>query len=337
MLAQPAVKLMVANRDKRSSKDYPTLPCVLSKSLLRKYQRNKKLRSVKNLVLPVCGDKGRQIKLEQGGFRVPAFFKKEVLPVVFPKPIIGFIRGAEFFKRDGQWFCSLSYNTPIENPRNFSTTLGVDRNSVGNVAAIACPETGVVRLLGPNAAKLKENYRNRKKNLQKAGKFSLLKKLNRKQSRRTRDINHKVSRAIVEHAKKHHSAIVLEDLQGIRKGKARRYVEKSQWAFYQLEQFLIYKSILSGVPLFYVNPRNTSKECSRCGSINIPNGKHYECSCGHVSHRDANAAFNIAQRFLRENGIPREFAVSPIGGAYATRGEPRANAALHVESSGGAR
>lgn len=329
---------MIANRDKRSSKDYPTLPCVLSKSLLRKYQRNKKLRSVKNLVLPVCGDKGKQVKQEGNGIRVPAFFKKEVLPVEFPKLLVGFVRGVEFFKRDRKWFCSISYNTPLEPPHNFSTTLGVDRNSVGNVATIACPETGMVRFLGPNAAKLKENYRNRRKNLQKAGKFSLLKKLNRKQSRRTRDINHKVSRAIVEHAQKHQSAIVLEDLQGIRKGKARRYVEKSQWAFYQLEQLILYKSILSGVPVFYVNPRNTSKGCSRCGSINTPNGKHYTCStCEHVSHRDANAAFNIAQRFLWENGIPREFAVSPIGGAYAMRGEPRAQAALHIESSGGAR
>lgn len=299
VLAQPAVKLMIANRDKDSSKYYPTLPSVLSKALVRKYQRNKKCRRVKSLVLPVCGDKGRVVKLEKEGFRIPAFFKKEVLPVEFPKPVIGFIRQAEFFKREGKWFCSLSYNTPIEKPRSFSTTIGVDRNSVGNVATIASPETGIVRMLGPNAAKLKENYRNRRKNLQKAGKFKLLAKLNRMQSRRTRDINHKVSHAIVEHAQKHHSAIVLEDLQGIRKGKARRYVEKSQWAFYQLEQFILYKSVLSGVPVFYVNPRNTSKGCSQCGSINNPNGKHYKCSeCGHVSHRDVNAAFNIAQRFL---------------------------------------
>jgi len=83
--------------------------------------------------------------------------------------------------------------------------------------------------------------------------------------------------------------------------------------------------------------RNTSKGCSRCGSINIPNGKHYKCStCEHVSHRDANAGFNIAQRFLWENGIPREFAGSPIGGAYATRGAT-GQTLLHVESSGGAR
>lgn len=79
--ASRIVRKMLANRDKRSSKDYPSLPCVLSKSLISKYQRNKKCKHVKSLVLPVCGDKGRQIKREKNGIRIPAFFKKEVLPV----------------------------------------------------------------------------------------------------------------------------------------------------------------------------------------------------------------------------------------------------------------
>lgn len=335
--AHKSVRVMLANRDKRSSKDYPALPCVLSKSLIAKYQRNKKCKHVKSLVLPVCGDKGKQIKRENDGIRIPAFFGKEVLPVEFPKPIVGFIRGSEFFKRDGEWYCSLSYNTPTDTLSETLTTLGVDRNSVGNIATIAIPEIGMVRVLGLNGAKLKENYRNRRKNLQKRGKFKLLAKLNRKQSRRMRDVNHKVSRTIVDFAKEHQSAIVLEKLQGIRKGKARRYVEKSQWAFYQLEQFLCYKALLSGVPIYYVNPRNTSKECSQCGTINIPNGKHYKCSeCANVQHRDVNAAFNIAQRHLCESATPRVFSAGSIGGAYAARGDT-GQTWLHAESSGGAR
>jgi len=333
-----AVKEMLANRDKRSSKDYPALPCVLSKSLINKYQRNRKCKHVKSLVLPVCGDKGKQIKREPNGIRIPAFFKKEVISIEFERPIVGFIRGAEFLKRDGEWYCSLSYNTPLQDVRYTSTTLGVDRNSVGNIATIAIPETGLVRVLGPSGAKLKENYRNRRKNLQKDGKFKLLAKRNRRQSRRMRDVNHKVSRTIVDLAKQHHSVIVLENLQGIRKGKARHYVDKSQWAFYQLEQFLCYKALLSGVPIYYVDARNTSKECSQCGTINIPSGKHYTCSeCANVQHRDVNAAFNIAQRHLCESAIPRVFSASPIGGAYAARGMLRVAKALHAESSGGAR
>jgi hypothetical protein len=61
---------------------YPEVPCVIAKSLVAKYQRNKRCRVVRNLVLPLCGDKGTQIKLEGNGIRIPALFGKAVLPVV---------------------------------------------------------------------------------------------------------------------------------------------------------------------------------------------------------------------------------------------------------------
>ena len=62
-LARRAVKRMLRDRSKASTKDYPELPSVLAKALVRKYQRNAKMRSIKNIVLPVCGDKGRQVKM----------------------------------------------------------------------------------------------------------------------------------------------------------------------------------------------------------------------------------------------------------------------------------
>jgi len=115
-----------------------------------------------------------------------------------------------------------------------------------------------------------------------------------KQSRRVKDINHKVSRSIVNIAKTHCSAIVLEDLGHIaKKGKAKKYVQKSQWSFYQLETFIKYKASLLSIPVYYVNPAYTSKRCSKCGTINNIVGKKYRCKCGHFDHRDANAAHNI--------------------------------------------
>ena len=127
-------------------------------------------------------------------------------------------------------------------------------------------------------------------------------------------INHKVSKTIVDYAKLHRSAIVLEDLGKIsKKGKAKSYVQKSQWSFYQLETFIKYKATLLGVPVVYGNPAYTRQVCSRCGSINKPNGKHYKCSCGLFDHRDANVAFNISANawFLYEQTA--EDRVSTVG------------------------
>jgi IS605 OrfB family transposase len=108
-----------------------------------------------------------------------------------------------------------------------------------------------------------------------------------------------VSKQIVSYAVKHHRIIAVENLESIRKAqsKIRGYVEKSQWASYELLSFIQYKAALHGVIVATVHPAYTSQNCSRCRRRNTPNGKKYVCEhCGHTDHRDANAAFNIAKR-----------------------------------------
>ena len=290
---------MLHLRECSSSKYYPEIPCVIAKSLIAKYQRNEKLVTVSNIVLPICGDKGKQIKLEKTGLRIPALFKKEVLPVVFPKPVHGFVRCIEFFKRKGIWLASVCYNTPAHELVDVEGVVGVDRNSVGNVAVLADPQNGKVQHLGFNPAATKYNWRRRRANLKSKGFRRTLSRLSRKQSRRTTHENHIVSKQIVSYAVKHHRAIAVENLETVRKpnSKIRKYVEKSQWAFHQLLSFIRYKAALHGVIIAEVNPAYTSQNCSRCGQRNTPNGKKYVCEhCGHTDHRDANAAFNIAKR-----------------------------------------
>lgn len=288
---------MIKDRTKNSSKYYKSIPCVVSKSLISKYQKNNKLKCIKKFVIPICGDKGKQIKIVDGGIRIPSIFKKEVISLQFPKPIVGTIRQVEFFKRDKKWYMSYSYNSPCIKTEYTTSFIGVDRNSVDNVATIADKHTGKFIKIGPCTSSISENFRNRRKKLQKKGAKNALVKIKRKQSRRTREINHKVSRTIVDYAKKHRSVLVLEDLGQIsKKGKAKKYVQKSQWSFYQLETFIKYKAALLGVPVIFVNPAYTSQTCSRCGNLNKANGKHYKCcSCGYFCHRDVNAAFNISK------------------------------------------
>jgi len=138
---------MLVRRELSSSKFYPEVPCVIAKSLVAKYQRNKRSRVVRNLVPPLCGDKGKQIKLEGNGIRILALFRKGCSLLCGCVPPSG-SSAVEFLRRGGEWFASICYNVQKESPFHSTGNVGVDRNSVGAVATLADPQNGKVLHLG---------------------------------------------------------------------------------------------------------------------------------------------------------------------------------------------
>ena len=72
------------------------------------------------------------------------------------------------------------------------------------------------------------------------------------------------------------------------------------WSFDQLKQFLVYKAEAAGIPVVFVDPRNTSRTCSACGYCAKENRKSqskFLClSCGLDMNADSNAALNIQAR-----------------------------------------
>lgn len=137
----------------------------------------------------------------------------------------------------------------------------------------------------------------------------------RKVSRISDYLIHNISRTIVNQAKElKPSVIVMEDLkliQGEKRAK-RTTVKKEKKINYMLSNFLYgklqklieYKSLQAGIPVRYVDPRNTSRTCYKCGSIDERNRKSqsfFKCiSCGHKMHADLNAAINIANSLYKE-------------------------------------
>jgi putative transposase len=128
----------------------------------------------------------------------------------------------------------------------------------------------------------------------------LLKKLSGKEARFARQVNHTISKQVVNLAKDTQRDLALEDLSGIRERVSVRRAQRAtlhSWSFFQLRSFLEYKSKGAGVKLILVDPRNTSRTCPRCGCVdkhNRPDQSTFQCvSCGFSGLADHIASENI--------------------------------------------
>jgi putative transposase len=277
-----------------SSKDVKHfgLKSIIANQILRKYSRNKIIKGVKHVNLTIPGQ-GVNVDREKREIYIPSL--KLALTYSFRNDF----ERVKQIEVDEQ-YAHVSVTIPEKPVIEPQAWLGVDRNTTGHIAVVANPQTGKVWKLGKKAEHIRRKYRVIRRKIQKARKYKLLKKIKNRESRVIRDLNHKASRKIVDIAIQQIAGIKLEKLDGIRNN--RKHTKSfnyglNSWSFYQLQKFIEYKAKLNGIPITYVEPKNTSKECSRCGNIGIREGKSFKClTCGHVDHADANASFNIALR-----------------------------------------
>ena len=278
----------------RSSKDVKQfgLKSAIANQVLRKYGNNRKVKNVNRIKLTIPSQSikfhkdRRNIEIPCLDFNTTYCFRNDYDKI-------------NQIELDNE-FAYVSVNVKEEPQMTPKTWLGVDRNTTGHIAVVGNATTGKVWKFGKEALHIHNKYRSIRKGLQKRGKFGLVKRIRNRESRIIRDLNHKVAKDIVNVAKENDAGLKLEKLEGIRDnrkhGKRFNHALHS-WSFYQLQTFIEYKAKLCGIPLTYVEPQNTSKECSRCGNVGIRDSKKFVCqTCGHVDHADANASFNIALR-----------------------------------------
>ncbi len=172
--------------------------------------------------------------------------------------------------------------------------LGVDRGVVS--AAVA---SNGVFFNSRAIRRVRGRYAYLRARLQAAGTRSARRHLRRLSGRERRfqaDINHRIAKQV---AVMDHDVLALEKLRIRRNKQQGRRFNKALggWAYAQLESFLRYKCEETGRIVVLVPPENTSRICSRCGSLGRRHGSTFSCpSCGIILNADLNAARNIAQR-----------------------------------------
>ena len=136
----------------------------------------------------------------------------------------------------------------------------------------------------------------------------LMQKFARREKNRTKDILHKLSRLLADKFKGY--GFLLEDLKGLRNsinkktlrfnkfsGKIQAVSIKNSFikgrlnrmTFRRLQSYIEYKANLNTSPVHYLNPKNTSKFCFRCGGKINNSLKCPKCGLD----RDVNACLNL--------------------------------------------
>jgi IS605 OrfB family transposase len=205
--------------------------------------------------------------------------------------------------RDGTFYLYATIDVPKETPIQPTRFLGIDLG----IANIAVDSDGN-SYTGDPIEVVRQRCMTHRQTYQATGTKSAkrrLKKLAGKQSRFQRAINHTISKRLVAYAKDTKAALVLEELTNIRSRmtvRTRQRNRQHNWSFRQLREFLTYKCQRAGILLRFVDPRNSSRTCHRCGYVDKKNRRSqavFSClRCGHTANADLNAARNLATRGL---------------------------------------
>ena len=198
--------------------------------------------------------------------------------------------------RKKMFYLHISMEHPDAEKVQEVKVLGIDRGIV-NVAV--CSDNTFFN--SKQVKNVRSKYAHLRQELQSKGTRSAKRKLRRMAGRERRfvtDTNHCISKQIVN---SEYTVFALEDLSKIRVQKRRgtEFNRKlNNWSFYELEQFLRYKTEVLGKWVVLVDARYTSQKCSGCGHTYKGNrdGSSFRCrKCGFQLHADLNAARNIAQ------------------------------------------
>ncbi|MBI0584788.1 MAG: transposase [Methanomassiliicoccus sp.] len=278
----------------RTSKDvkHIGLPSAIANQVLRKYGRNRTIKVVRHVQLTVPG---QGVRYEQEKKELYISCLKLRLDVSH-LPDFEKVNQVEVDKEYAH--VTVTVNEPP--PHTVERWIGIDLNSTGHIAVVGNPSIGKVQKYGKEAPHIHRKYSKMRRHLYLHGHPRVAKKkIKRKENNKIKDINHKISRAIVDEAAQQGCGIKMEKLSDIRTTAATSKSSRPSlhsWSFSQLQTMIEYKAKLLGLPVAFVDPAFTSQQCSRCGLLGTRNGKDFMCSCGHVDHADANASFNIALR-----------------------------------------
>ncbi|MGW2856458.1 RNA-guided endonuclease InsQ/TnpB family protein [Streptomyces sp. NPDC001215] len=208
---------------------------------------------------------------------------------------------SDLIQRNGAFYLIATCEVPQAEQYEPDGFTGVDLGIVN----IATTSTGY-QAAGRKLNRYRKRQAALRRKLQAKGTKSARRRLkarSRKEQRHAKNTNHIIAKTIVTEAERTGRGLSLEELKGIRTRVRLRKPQRvalHSWAFAQLGDFIVYKARRAGVPLVFVDPAYSSKECAECGHVDrlnrVSQAKFVCRSCGVVAHADRNASRVLAHR-----------------------------------------
>lgn len=216
------------------------------------------------------------------------------------------VQGGQLVKsRRGGWYIHLSIRTDVPTPPGGGRVVGVDlgQKVLATTSDGRTYGGGQLKQTRRHYLKKRAEVRSKLDTKRSRGLKRLWARLSGREQRNVRHAMHEVSRRLVDSVLPG-DTLAFEDLTGLRANTTRRGKEARHlhnlWPYWMLRSFVSYKAAMKGVRVVFVDPKNTSKTCSRCGHCDRANRKTqtlFRCvGCGYTTNADTNAAVNIAQR-----------------------------------------
>jgi len=248
----------------------------------------------------------KTINYNQSGFSLDSENKKLQLSKIgdikikLHREVEGNIKQITIKKFIDKWYATIITDAVLKTKcgdKIIGIDLGINNylvNSDGNKTAnpnILNKYKSELRIKQKKLSKKKKGSNNRKKARKSVA------KLYEKITNVRRDFLHKLTTKLV----KENKFIAMEKLDIKKMSQQKHFNARNMldcsWG--EFDNLLNYKAENAGCLVVKVNPKNTSKICSKCGSIqDMPLYKRtYECAnCGFVLDRDHNSAINILNK-----------------------------------------
>jgi putative transposase len=219
------------------------------------------------------------VKYNQENIGIPVIGKRKVwMPLIVPKYFSKYKElekgRLQVAKKGEEWYNYVSMEYPIKKQKNCERVLGVDLG-IRQIAVLSSSDGKINEFYGSEVLSKHRELIQRREKLQKEKrgdnkKYQALQRLSGKDERFMDNINHNISKDIVEKAKHHSCIIAIENLKRLRDNAPSKELRKMlhQWSYRDLSRKIEYKAEAAGIPVKYVDPRKTSKNCSKCGKEN---------------------------------------------------------------------